>query len=57
MYTEMPISEFPTHHWRKGNLYFCLTWIPEDEVWNIIALEYMNGPAYWNEVKAKSKKE
>ena len=46
MYTEKPVSEFPTHHWRKNNLYFQLSWLPEDEISNTISLEYRNGPVY-----------
>lgn len=48
MYTEMPISEFPTYHFRKSNMYCRLSWIPEEtsELSNTIALEYINGPVY-----------
>lgn len=44
MYTEQPVSEFPMHHWRKDNLYFQLSWHPEEEMANIISLKYRNGP-------------
>ena len=53
MYTELPISEFPTHHWIKDNLYFSITWVPEGEVENFIALEYINGPVYWEVMNRK----
>ena len=51
-YTENPVSEFPTHHWRKNNLYFQLSWLPEDEISNTISLEYRNGPVYRKVMKA-----
>ena len=46
MCTETPASEFLTHHWRKNNMYFRISWIPENEVPNTIELEYLNGPLY-----------
>lgn len=51
-YTENPVSEFPTHHWRKNNLYFQLSWLPEDEISNTISLEYRNSPVYRKVMKA-----
>ena len=57
MYTEKPISDYPTHHWRKGNLYFKLYMVLIGDDLNSIALEYRNGPAYHSVVKGIQKRD
>jgi hypothetical protein len=42
MFTEHPVSEFPTHHWRKDNLYFQLSWVTGEEMTDAISLIYKN---------------
>ncbi len=55
MYTAPPVSEFPTHHWRKNNLYFQLSWLPANEVSNTIKLEYRNSPVFRKEKVKKTR--
>ncbi len=57
IYTEKPISDYPTHHWRKNNLYFKLYMVLIDDDLNSIALEYRNGPAYRAVVKGIQKRD
>lgn len=57
IYTEKPISDYPTHHWRKGNLYFKLYMVLIGDDLNSIALEYRNGPAYHAVVKGIQKRD
>jgi len=57
MYTEKPISDYPTHHWRRGNLYFKLYMVLIGDDLNSIALEYRNGPAYRSVVKGIQKRD
>jgi len=57
MYTEKPVSDYPTHHWKKDNLYFKLYMVLIGDDLNSIALEYRNGPAYRSVVKGIQKRD
>lgn len=57
IYTDKPMSDYPTHHWRKGNLYFKLYMVLIGDYLNSIALEYRNGPAYRAVVKGIQKRD